>query len=920
MSSYANVVLKFKHLFDASSYYASTGSLSYSIDNGATWTPLATYTNDSPSNPEIVAIPVNAAIGKSQVKFKWNYTCSPTGAYMWAIDDIQVVDNSNFWTGATSRDWFTAGNWSTGVIPSATTSVVIPAAPTNQPQINASGAACMNITINNGASLTMNSGTAYILSVSGDWTNNGTFIAGMGTVDFNGTNNLQTISGTSTSTFNALSVSKGAKTRLLEVLSLISISGSNNPLIINSGTFKLSSSSILMPFTSLVTINSNAGFWNNGGTINTGNFGWTIDGGLLKLSSGIINIGTNLSNNITYLNSGSIIIEGGVLNVTGRISPNSGTSIGSYSQSGGDVNLMTIGSTNTTRGAFELNSGVPFTMSGGKITIQKATSNSTADVIMLSTTNSITGGTLQIGNSNTISNPLIRINSSIPIYNLTLNSNGSPTCQLLSNLTILNALTINTGTTLTVTAGKKLTATTSMLNNGTLNLLSDDTFGNATILTPETIDGNGTNNVQQYLKSARNWYISSPVTGATATAGNTYYKFIEAGNNGSTWSPVAAGSIFTRMTGYILQNDAPKIFTFSGKLNTGAQSITNLTSTAIAKSGYNLVGNPYPSYVNWASVFAHPNTTNIGTSIWYRTKNMASTPIYVYDTFNKAGNIGTNNNGAGAVTALIPPVQAFWVKVNNGTTGSLAFENNMRSHQDVSSNKFKVAANIEAQQILRLQISNGLNSDEAIVLFSSLAENGIDAFDSPKMTNNNALIPEIYTFEGNEKLTINGLKNISANNSVPLGFTTGSSDNFSIKATETSNFDSDTKIIIRDNLLGIEQDITDGTPYNFISEAVATDNRFELIFKTNAAIDDIKNHTKDEIFIISKNANNQLIITANVENSVSTLSITNAMGQKLYSEKINSKSTVIDKSFETGVYLVTLTGGRKTITRKVIVN
>ncbi len=370
------------------------------------------------------------------------------------------------WTGAVSTDWFVAGNWSSNSVPTSADNVVIPAAPSNQPQINAAGAVCNNITIDSGASLTMNGATAYTLSVYGDWINNGTFTRGIGTVDFAGTNAYQEIGGTATTNFNILSVTKGARDRILEATSLITLNAAANPLVLASGTFKLSSASTLSPFTSGPSIGSTAGFWNNGGTINAGNYGWTLNAGLLRISAGTVNVGTSSGNGITYLNNGTLIMKGGALNIAGRFSPNSGTSTATFTQSGGVITVNTVGTTNTARAPFELNSGVPFTMNGGIIAIRRSSSNTTADIIVLSTSSEVTGGTLQIGDASTPAAQTIRINSTAPIYNLAVNATNSPMAQLVTNpLTVKNDVTISGGTLnangLTMNVGGNWT------NNGT---------------------------------------------------------------------------------------------------------------------------------------------------------------------------------------------------------------------------------------------------------------------------------------------------------------------------------------------------------------------------------------------------------------------------------------------------------------------
>ncbi|MFZ1549862.1 MAG: S8 family serine peptidase, partial [Anaerolineae bacterium] len=350
------------------------------------------------------------------------------------------------WTGAVSTDWFTTGNWSTSAVPTSADNVVIPSSPSNQPVINAAGAVCNNMTIETGASLTMSAATAYTLSVAGDWTNNGTFTSGIGTVEFNSTNAYQGIGGTSTTNFNILSVTKGAKDRILEAASLITLNAAVNPLVLTSGTFKLSSASTLLPFTSGPSIGSTAGFWNNGGTINAGSYSWTLNAGLLRISAGTVNVGASSGNSITYLNNGTLIMEGGALNIAGRFSPNSGTSTGTFTQLGGIITVNTVGSTSTSRAPFELNSGVPFTMNGGTIVVRRASSNA-ADVIVLSTTYEVTGGALQIGDASTPAGQTIRVNSIAPVYNLIVNATNSPTAQLVTNgLTVKKDVTIAGGT------------------------------------------------------------------------------------------------------------------------------------------------------------------------------------------------------------------------------------------------------------------------------------------------------------------------------------------------------------------------------------------------------------------------------------------------------------------------------------------
>lgn len=374
-------------------------------------------------------------------------TAAIEGQRTMAIEKLagDVNCSGNDWTGTISTDWFTAGNWSTGVLPTANENVNILATAPFQPTISAIGAVCGTITIHAGATLTMSSSTAYTLSVSNDWINNGTFVRGIGTVDFMGANSYQEIRGSSATNFNILKITKGARDRIVEANSIIFLSAAANPLNLVSGTFKLSSNSTITPLTS-VGLDSTMGLWNNGGTINFGNYSWFINGGLLRVSGGTTNIGTSSNNNLTYLNNPNVTIEGGVLNIAGRISPNSSISSITMVISGGTVTVNRFGSTSTSRAPFEMTVNANFSFTGGTLVIPRASSNS-ADYLNLAATSVVSGGTLQIGNASSPANQTIRVNSVTPIHHLTVNAFNSPRAQLVTNnLTVNGDLTVSGGT------------------------------------------------------------------------------------------------------------------------------------------------------------------------------------------------------------------------------------------------------------------------------------------------------------------------------------------------------------------------------------------------------------------------------------------------------------------------------------------
>ena len=100
-----------------------------------------------------------------------------------------IMNIGAIYLGSTTS-WSTASNWSTGFVPDSTVHAYIPASISNMPDITSSTVKCKCLTIESGASLTVNGGT---LEIAGRINNSGTFDATGGTIVINGTNISQTI-------------------------------------------------------------------------------------------------------------------------------------------------------------------------------------------------------------------------------------------------------------------------------------------------------------------------------------------------------------------------------------------------------------------------------------------------------------------------------------------------------------------------------------------------------------------------------------------------------------------------------------------------------------------------------------------------------------------------------------------------------
>ena len=478
----------------------------------------------------------------------------------------------------------------------------------------------------------------------------------------------------------------------------------------------------------------------------------------------------------------------------------------------------------------------------------------------------------------------------------------------------IHGIAVNSGAKLSLNSGSTLsTGALTLDNNGT----GHGTFVDANSNGGLTVTGSTT--VNQYLGAARNWYISSPISNATAPSGYTYYKYHEAGDNENLtplyttayWENIGATPSLTTGTGYVANlASGTATYSLTGTLNTGEVPLTLSRSGALLP-GFNLVGNPYPSFLDISTLASN---SDLVPTYWVRSKNGS----YVFDTYNIPGGISTGLSGF-EVTSKIAPMQAFWLRVKSGSSSaSVVFTNAMRAHQDDTNNKFRIT-NALKQQVLRLQVSNGISTDETVLYTNSAASNDFDVYDSQKMSSSNISIPEIYTLVDGEHLTINGLNSIPYEVELPLGFTSGQSNTFNFKATQFSNFDAGTRILLKDYAdinNPVITDLTDGSSYSFTTDITNNNtNRFTLTFKAPSVATGFNPESNTNVWISAKNGQ---IVVNGVTNGA-TLEVFNAVGQKVISRNLTGLS-VQPNNLPAGAYMVKVTYGGKSITRKIILD
>ena len=290
-----------------------------------------------------------------------------------------------------------------------------------------------------------------------------------------------------------------------------------------------------------------------------------------------------------------------------------------------------------------------------------------------------------------------------------------------------------------INSGKKLAVTSAGIDLLNINLTISS---GASLLDNGTITNQtGTNVTVERNYSGNEWHlISSPVSDATANMFLGLYLQTHTESTNAYTDISNPATPLNVMQGYALWNDLAGTASFVGTLNTGAiGSLNNLTrSGAGLNYGWNLVGNPYPSPIDWDAATGWTKT-NVDNAT-YRHVNNATWATYV-------GGVGANGG-----TRYITSCQGFFVGVTDGqTVGTMNMDNNVRTHNAAPFFKDEVA------DIVRLEVSGNGYTDEAVIRFLDVATQEFDGqWDAHKLFGSVPEAPAIYSMD-NGMMAINSL-------------------------------------------------------------------------------------------------------------------------------------------------------------------
>ncbi|MEZ5082915.1 MAG: lamin tail domain-containing protein [Bacteroidales bacterium] len=489
---------------------------------------------------------------------------------------------------------------------------------------------------------------------------------------------------------------------------------------------------------------------------------------------------------------------------------------------------------------------------------------------------------------------------------------ASATFPIISGSAYLANLFMAAGSSLDIASSGDLSVNETFENNGTLTIHSDASGAGS------LIESNGViANVERYLSantgpdSGPGWhYVSSPVTTANSAVFDGLY-LMEWDEPAETWTEIINPGIplNTNMYGYSVWAPTETTVNFSGPLNTGALSLslTNVPGSPNPEdaSGWNFVGNPYASGLDWdvddGSGWTR-SSTNVALSIYYWTGTQ-------YASYVKNGPVPGPNGG----TRYIAPHQGFFVKCLSVAGGLISVDNGARVH---TSQAFWKSGK-ENEQLIRIGVTGNNFSDELIIDLNESSSPSFDvSFDAYKLLG--ALdAPQIYskTIEG-VNVSINSLPEITQTMSIPIAFKAGVEAIYEISVNELNGFD-ETPLYLEDLMKNLVVDIKSEV-YSFSYSPDDISDRFLLHFfnpNTNGAID---TQSTDKIFVFVVNNTVKILSDKPISGEVK---IYDMLGQEVISNQLSSSNdyeiSMINKS---GYFIVALVSDRNMINKKIYLN
>ncbi len=786
--------------------------------------------------------------------------------------------------GSTSSNWNTATNWSTNIVPGSNDDVIIP---NGLSVVINTNAVCKSLTFGTGntnttISFSSSSQSLYIENnltfetvTSGSGTR--THLINISTASINCGSIV--MANNSSGEVSRISVSTGS----LIVRGDISMNGSTNENYIdysNSGIFKISGSftqnGTFTPSTSTVEYNGTATQNVRSATYNN----FIISGSGIKTLTG----NTNINGTLT-LTAGSLAINGNTLTINGAVSTTSGNIRGSSTSK-----LTIAGAAAAASLSFDQTDQASRSLSN--LTNTRANGITIANALEIIDSINVSNGTISSGGNITL------VSTATNTARVARISNGGFSGNIVAQRFIPGG------------AGKRRWRfLSSPVNTGIggiqLNQYIDDIHVTGMGGSGNGFDDCSCNPSIRFYNETINaiadsgWRNPSSINYQVNT-GSAVEVFVRGSRN--TPDPFLGTSVPDNAT-----------IDYIGEINSGTVNINlSFTDNGLTSSdGFNLVGNPYPSQIDWMATGW--TKTNIDRFFWSYDPR-STTPVY--GVFDPNSEIGTNG-----VTRYIPSGIGFFVKANN-TGAALGFTETIKSNQ-APYNFFKGNSSPSSKfPYIKINAGDSLMNDDAVLLFDTSASSSANDlsdvmklfnpsinFYSKSKENKNLALNQI-DFPSTKEDTINFSMFVYENSTVRIGA-------YNIYLKEIVDIPTWLGIDILDKYTNTRVDIKNSA-YNFNIENITGahgNNRFAIIlYRKTTGIENIS-----KLYRLYPNPAQNTIHISNFNNNIQNIKIYDLKSSLI--KEINQINANIDVSeLINGIYLISIESDKGIEIHKFIIN
>ncbi len=646
----------------------------------------------------------------------------------------------------------------------------------------------------------------------------------------------------------------------------------------------------------------------------------------------VINVGMKTLPTATLTGGGTIDTEPGSVNLQVSLT---GTAPWSLTYTSNGVNPQTItGITNS-----------PYIL-----TVSPETNT---DYALTSVSDAVCNNSNSVGISSVLVNKTVwreknnAINWSNGIPNMNVNTYiYEPYVTGVDGSFVAKNLTINNNGLLTVSPNTVVTAE-QYINNSTADRIIVESDAN--IMQSSELSNIGDITVRRVANMAKMHYTywSSPVSNQNlysfsdgglvgGTPKNRFYIYNESNDLFNT-SGINDMYSFRAGQGYAIRgkdsyntdvnSPAPYTFTFTGVPNNGSLAYQYLKWTN-ADHGFNLVGNPYPSNLDFDALYDANSSLIYGTAFFWTNQQYIpgqQGSDYAgsnYAIYNRSGGVpSTFQDGVSSPTPTqyIKVGQGFLVQSMAGSNNQpLQFNNSMRSYSPSSIFFNKGESQKSSKDRFWLNLKSPSNINNTILL--SYIPGATDGYE--RLYDADLLVvgsDAFYSVNGSAKLAIQGRKYpLNPNDVVTLGAKYYETGDYTITLGEKEGlFNGEQTIYLKDKKLNKVVNLTLDNSYKFIANAGIDESRFDVIYHDSSYFEPA-NRNVGNVNVIKEAAE---LIVIDTKNPIKNVDVFDTSGKLIRSfTGNNSKEIKLSTiGFVKGVYILKITSEKGIVTTKKII-